>query len=218
MEATFRAYATTNWTTIALVFSLLLLSVARLLKPQQFLNFMMLLTSDKYLIIEQKQNKLSFSFHTALHLFQVISLGLFLYLLVSYLYSESYTENAILLLQVMTGYLLFVMSKYLIEKIIGVLISSESLINHYLFCKISYRNYLSIIFLPVNIVLLYAITPSTILLVIFSMLLLVGNLLTLFVIFKNHRSFIYENIFYFILYLCTLEIAPYFILYKLFEG
>ncbi|MDC3229281.1 DUF4271 domain-containing protein [Flavobacteriaceae bacterium] len=36
----------------------------------------------------------------------------------------------------------------------------------------------------------------------------------LFINYKNYRSLIFSNFFYFLLYICALEISPYLILYK----
>ncbi|WP_304138277.1 DUF4271 domain-containing protein [Mesonia mobilis] len=49
-------------------------------------------------------------------------------------------------------------------------------------------------------------------------MLVLTNIFSLLLIYRKNQSLITGNWFYFILYLCTLEIAPYFILYKVFTG
>ena len=59
---------------------------------------------------------------------------------------------------------------------------------------------------PINkeIILLYCITTIVI------------NAIALFYSYKTNGKLIITNFFYFILYLCALEISPYIILYKVF--
>jgi len=69
--------------------------------------------------------------------------------------------------------------------------------------------------LPINVLLLYAITPTKWLLIISIGLIILINSVGLVTTFKNHQKLILNNLFYFILYLCALEIGPYLILYKI---
>ncbi len=213
----FRENNANNWATIVLVVSLLILATARLLKENSFQRFIALLVSDKYLIIAQKQRPISSVFNMLLTLFQLLSLGLFIHIVVKQFYAISDGTDAILLLQVITICFLFTLGKFLVERIIGVVFSMETLMDEYLFCKLSYRNYLGMLVLPMNGLLLYAFPNSEIAVVIFGSVLILGNLLSLVLVFKMYSKLIFGQLFYFILYLCTLEIAPYYILYKLFE-
>ena len=84
------------------------------------------------------------------------------------------------------------------------------------FKKPTNKNYLGLVLLPLNIILVFAIQPNhTILYVIIGLLLLI-NLIGFISSFKTYQKLIINNIFYFILYLWALEIAPYIILHKLF--
>ena len=86
--------------------------------------------------------------------------------------------------------------------------------NDYLFQKITYKNYLGLILLPINILLIYVVTPSKSIFFVAISLLFIVNLMGFLESVKSHLSLIKSNLFYFILYLCALEIAPYLILYK----
>ena len=94
----------------------------------------------------------------------------------------------------------------------------DKLIDQYLFQKISYKNFIGLFLVPVNLILLFSITPSLIILYIIIFLLLIVNIMGLITTIKTHQSLIKRNLFYFILYLCTLEITPYVILYKVFNS
>ena len=217
MESILRVTNTANWATIILLVSLVLLATARALKEQSFQRFITLFVSNKYLIIEQKQQPLSSVFNILLTLFQILSLSVFIRLVIQQFYPDAGTTNSFILLQIIGICFLFTLGKLLVEKIIGVIFSSEALMDQYLFSKLSYRNYLGILLFPINVLLIYTFPTSQLLFIIIGIVLIVGNLLTLLLVFKMYSKLIFGQLFYFILYLCTLEIAPYYILYKLFE-
>ena len=83
--------------------------------------------------------------------------------------------------------------------------------------KTSYRNYIGLILLPVNIILIYSIEPTKMIIYIVLGLLLVVLLSGFFTTYKSYQKLILGNLFYFILYLCALEIGPYIILFKVFN-
>jgi hypothetical protein len=66
--------------------------------------------------------------------------------------------------------------------------------------------------LPFNIILFYYDFFQEI----FLGVLLNNNVLTYFISIKNYQNIIFGKLFYFILYLCALEIAPYYFMYYWF--
>ena len=111
---------------------------------------------------------------------------------------------------------LFILIKVLMERLIGSLFEIDKLVDSYLFQKISYKNYLGLLLLPINALLIFNVKSSLTIFYVAIGLLLVVNVIGLVTSFKTHLSVIKNNLFYFILYLCALEIAPYIILYKVF--
>jgi len=110
----------------------------------------------------------------------------------------------------------FILTKVLFERLIGSLFEIDKLIDQYVFQKISFKNYLGLLLLPINALLLYTFQPSLTMLYGVICFLLIINIIGLISSFKAHQSLIKGNLFYFILYLCALEIGPYVILYKVF--
>jgi hypothetical protein len=104
--------------------------------------------------------------------------------------------------------------KTCIEKLIGSIFDIETIINKYIFTKLSYRNFISLFLIVLNFIFYFSVEPTMLLLFIFSGLIVVLNLFILFINYKNYRSLIFSNFFYFLLYICALEISPYLILYK----
>jgi len=104
----------------------------------------------------------------------------------------------------------------LLERLIGSLFEIDQLIDNYIFQKISYKNYIGLLLLPINALLIFSVTPSRQIIFLVLSILLIISVIGLITSFKSHQSLIKKNFFYFILYLCALEIAPYIILYKVF--
>ena len=216
MDYITREVLSTHWLTLTIVLAITTLTVAKVVRPQRFYLFLTLIGSNKYVTKGKKQQRITRPFTILLTIFQTLSISLFLYLSSAEIFQ--YQEpSSLLLLQIILLYPLFMISKMLIEKIIGVIFSIEPMMNHFLYCKLSYRNYLGILLLPVTIILIYTIpTTRTLYLTVLAIAIL-AHILMLTASYRLYQKIILENLFYFILYLCALEIAPYYILYKLFE-
>lgn len=198
-----------------LVLVFVLLVVAKYTFSQRFAHFSMLFATDKYLLLKGKDPNLFHPFNIVMFAINVISAGLFIY--VFFLtFSESVPQRPkVLFLRIITAYATFVLLKFSLEKIIADVISVNQKMNYYLFYKLSYRNFMSIVLLPVSIFLIYVWEPSRLALYIILGLILLMNFITLASIFRKNTQYIFSHWFYFILYLCALEIGPYYILYKL---
>jgi hypothetical protein len=154
-------------------------------------------------------------FTIALFLVQIISFAFFIQLSLSYFGYASKTDW-ILYLQIITFLIYFVLSKFLIEKIIATAFDIDEFIEHFNLQKVIYRTYMGLFILPINVILFYYdnISRSVPLLIIGIMLTV--NTFVYFVSVKNHQNLIFSKLFYFILYLCALEIAPYYFMYYWF--
>ena len=215
MEIVIRKIVDNDWITLLMIACFSLLAAIKLINSVRFSEFIMLFNTNKYIVLHHKGNRLSSFFNAILILVQVLSISLFIYLCVDVLQWQTDTINMLFYFKIASLYLFVVVSKILVEKIISTIFSIETLIEDYLFYKISYRNFLGVILLPLNLVFIYTLMPSKIVLIILIVSLLILNLIMLFSVYKKNENIILNHLFYFILYLCTLEIAPYFILYKL---
>jgi len=101
----------------------------------------------------------------------------------------------------------------LIEKIIAVAFDFEEIIEQYNLQKVNYRTYISLCLLPINMLLYYADNLSIYTIYLLISLVVVANIVSYLNSLKIYQKFIIGKLFYFILYLCTLEIAPYYFVY-----
>ena len=71
--------------------------------------------------------------------------------------------------------------------------------------------------LPVNIVLYYTNIMNTYSIITVMIILLIINVVTYLLSLKNYQNLLLSKLFYFILYICTLEIAPYYFIYYVYR-
>jgi len=201
-----------DWAIILFVVSFALIAVTKSIFENRFSEFSRLMVSDKYIKIYRDTSQLMSWFNIILFVVQMISLAFFIQLILHFYGYVSKTDG-IIYIQIITFLSVFVLSKFLIEKIIATLFDIEEFEEQFNLHKVSYRTYLSLLLLPVNIVLFYNNNPSETLILSIITAVLIINLLTYLVSLKNYQNLLLAKIFYFILYLCTLEIAPYYFMY-----
>ncbi|MAO11222.1 MAG: DUF4271 domain-containing protein [Flavobacteriaceae bacterium] len=203
-----------DWVAVTLVICLLVITLAKHLYPREFQQFITLPISDKYFLVQGKTQQIVHLFNVLLFIAQILSVSLFIFLFFQILQPETVQTNKYLFVQICTAYFVFVCVKFSIEKIIGTAFSLDTVINSYLFQKLSYRNLIALFIFIINLFLYYIIEPTGTILLLFAAIIIVFNGIALFYSYKTNRNLIMSNFFYFILYLCALEISPYFILYK----
>ena len=209
-----RSIESNDWVTILLTGCFILFAVVKYAYPKRFNAFVMLPLNDKYFFVQGKNDTLAHPFNGLLFASQVISFSLFIFLLLNLKSPATYKTMPWLFLKVCIACSFFILSKIKNEKIIGFIFNIDSLVNRYLYEKLSYRNLLGIVVFIVNLMFVYTIEPSRTTVLVFLVVLLILNLFILFNSYKSFGKAILSNFFYFILYLCALEIAPYLILYK----
>lgn len=215
MEYSFRNIENWDWFTLVLVGIFAILSVTRYLYPRRFHEFLLLPISDKYFKLQGKGYKIKHLFNAMLFSVQVLSFSLFFYLFLSISNPSLIQENQWLFIQIATGFSVFVLVKFFSEKIIAHIFNIEGLINGYLYEKFSYVSLISLLVLIGNVVFFFTLKPFKTLLIAFSIVLAGLYIISLISSFKRNWIVILRHFFYFILYLCALEIAPYVILYQL---
>lgn len=207
-----RVLVNKDWATILFVLAFIIIAANKSIFTVRFQEFLKLGLSDKYNKIYRDTSNLLDWFTILMFFIQIISYSFFILLLLSY-FQYSKLDNYITYIQIFTFLFVFILSKYLIEKIIGTTINAENFVEQFNLIKVNYRAFLGLIILPVNIILYYNQTPEKIVLYIIIGVFLIYNMLTYYFLLKTYQKYILSKLFYFILYLCTLEIAPYYFMY-----
>ena len=210
MQYVERPIISLDWITLVLVGCIVVLALLKGAYPNRFDSFIKLPFSKNYFISKGRTEEIKHPFNLLLFVIQVLSISLFVYLF----FSEESKSNPFLFIQIIIGFVTLVIVKISIEKIIGNIFSIEKIIDQYVLEKLTYRNLLAIILLVFNIIFYFTVNPSSTVLIVITGVFGVLNLIFIYFSLKKHRSLLFGNFFYFLLYLCTLEISPYFILYK----
>lgn len=208
-----RDYITYEWFTILTVLGIFAIATAKYLNTLRFNDFISIIGNSKYLKIYSKDQKFIDPFDGLLFINLTFSGSIFLFFVYSSFVSPL-TFELVSFLKLLLAVATIVIIKTLLERLIASLFEIDSIVDAYLFQKITFLNYSGLVLIVTNLLLLYASTDSKIVIITsFSVILLI-NLIGFITSFKNHQKTINPNFFYFLLYLCALEIAPYILLYK----
>ncbi|GEP51511.1 DUF4271 domain-containing protein [Flavobacterium noncentrifugens] len=205
-----------DWATVIFVVALVLIAIVRTAFESRFNDFSKLIASDKYIKVYRDSSNLMSGFTIVLFLVQLVSLAFFIQLTLNVFGYVSKTDW-IVFIQIFTFLSVFVLSKFLIEKIIATAFNIEEFTEQFNLQKVSYRTYIGLVILPIDLILFYNNNLSKIIIFTTIIIVLITNLVTYLFSLKNYQNIIFGKLFYFILYLCALEIAPYYFMYYWFS-
>lgn len=215
MEALERYTVSHDWVTLLLLLVMVILVATKYAFPQRFSYFVMLFATDKYLLLKGKNPNIFHPFNLLFFSINIIIVALFVHIFYPSIFSEVPDRPKILYLRIATAYTAFILLKFSFEKILANILSIDKKMDYYLFYKLSYRNFMALVLLPVCMAFIYIWEPSILAFYTSIGILLLMNFITVASIYRKNQQYILGHWFYFILYLCALEIGPYFILYKL---
>ncbi|MBF4493782.1 DUF4271 domain-containing protein [Flavobacterium sp. JLP] len=201
-----------DWATLLFVVAFAIVAMTKSAYETRFSEFSKLIISDKYAKIYRDGN-LKSSFTVGLFFVQVISFAFFIQLTMHIFDDTVEKTDYILFIQIATFLLYFILAKFLIEKIVATSFNIDDFVDLFNLQKVTYRTYIGVLILPINAILFYYDNiPKTIPLAIIGVSLCI-SVYSYFISIKTYQNVIIGKLFYFILYLCALEIAPYYFLY-----
>ena len=201
-----------DWATFLFMLAFAAVAITKSAYENRFSEFTKLIFSDKYVKIYRDVSHLKSSFTIALFFVQIVSYSFFI-LLTMHIFGYALKTDWMLFIQIATFLTYFILAKYLIEKIIGTCFNIDEFVDLFNLQKATYRTYIGILILPVNAVLFYRDDISESLPLAIIGVSLCISMFSYFISIKTYQNTIISKLFYFILYLCTLEIAPYYFLY-----
>lgn len=212
MEPIIRTIGTEDWITFILVASLFFVVVAKSFFYQRFTHFIILPFNNKYIFMYNKKDRLINWFHIFFTLFQLLNLSLFIYLARRILLEGQDNAYPFIFILILGLLALYLGIKVFLQLFNSFIFNSGGQIGELIFKKLTYLNYSGIVMFFANVLLTYAVKDSKTLIYISLALILLINLIGWVTVLRNHQKLITSNFFYFILYLCALEIAPFVII------
>ncbi|OIV43399.1 DUF4271 domain-containing protein [Flavobacterium johnsoniae] len=201
-----------DWATALFVLTFAVVAITKSAYETRFTEFSKLIFSDKYAKIYRDNSHMKSSFTVGLFFVQVISFAFFIQLTMNTFGHASKTDW-VLFIQIATFLLYFILAKYLIEKIVATSFNIDDFVELFNLQKVTYRTYIGVLILPINAILFYYDNIPTIVPLAIIGISLCISLYSYFISIKTYQNVIIGKLFYFILYLCALEIAPYYFLY-----
>ena len=204
-----------DWATLLFVLCFVVLAIVKSLFEVQFNEFLKLPFSKKYTSTYKDTSNLYSTFTISLFFVQLISFSFLIQIILSY---YDYTEKAnwITFIQIFTTLFVAILIKFYIEKIVATIFEIEDFLDIFNLKKVTFRTYIGLIFLPIVILLYYNDFLSIGIISTFLVIIGIGMIYFYFLSILTYQKLILSRMFYFILYLCTLEIGPYYMLYHWF--
>lgn len=213
LEAIERVVVSKDWITIMLLIAVTLLILNRLKSSDRYYKLKNLLVNNTYINSYSKANPLLFNSFSIIFLTVYIIVISFLLFTAIYLFEpKAASFDFLFFLKILLIVCFFIGIRLVLGVLLGVLFEKERTQKYFTFLKASYLSNYSLIMLPLVAVNFYlnSIFYSYFLLVVAVLLFLYYYVLLI----KNNQSLVFGKSFYFILYLCTLEIAPFVIMAK----
>lgn len=200
----------TDWASLLFLLLVITVTLSKALFRNKFNEFSKVLISNKYFNKYTENPKINVWFDSFLMVNQLASYSFFILLLLDH-FSISNKHNF---------YQFLIILIYMIGLKIGLFVAGHAIsfifelsqkFALFHFQKNSYKNLISIYLIPINLILYYnEVSISTLIYLLLSLFLIVNGIGFLKSV-KSQLQTRLSSIFYFFLYLCTLEIAPYII-------
>lgn len=211
MQALEKIVINRNWITLIILLLLIFIVLLKSLNKDRLKGFVFVFFNKNFITTEADDNPSFFNgFNLLLFLFSTITLSLIISFLLdtkSYLFDTSFSSFLIVFTIVLSYFLLKKFLEFLLVRLF--LIQKQLLF--YTISKTSYLYTISFVLFIVYILTVYSALKASVLLY-STLFLLVIRFIAHIVI---NKKLIFSKLFYFILYICALEIAPLFLLFKL---
>ncbi len=208
MNPIYRSTTYLDWMTLILLFCLVLLVLGKYLFKTSFFNFIILPFNNKYITLNKKKGKLFYGFHLIMSVFQIANLSLFLFISRNIFFGQHLTTSPEFYVVVIMGILIFLLVKTVLQIGNGYFFENNELMTDIIFEKLTYFNYGGLIAFLGNVLVIYVFPGDKSIIYLIFLLLIGINGIGIIKILRTHQKLIISNTFYFILYLCTLEISP----------
>ena len=202
--------------TVIILSLIIIITLIKYNNHKKFNSLLKIFWNSSYLKKYKYEKITYYPFDYFLQINFVISLSLFISIYNIIHNGDRLSFNFLEFLDIIQIIVAFLVLKNLTELVISWFFNIQWLTNLYLNEKINYNSLIGLIILPINVLILYFFNPSINVLFIFIYIILLLKLAAYINSFILHQKTIKKSWFYFILYLCTLEIIPYLLLYNFF--
>lgn len=208
-----RDFVSNDWYIVFCLVSLVVILMAKKIDAQRFSAFLKLFGNNNYLRIYLKEHSFFDRFDSLLFINFCINIVVFGCIGYQFVF-EPVTMNLLKFSQLFSFVAVVVLLKIGLELFLGYVLDLRTLFNILTFQQISSYNFIGLILLPLNAFIVFGVNFAPLAIILTMVLILLIVVVGMTKTVQSNLNILLNNFFYFILYLCTLEIGPYLILYK----
>ena len=204
-----RDYILFDGFTIIILLNIIIVTIAKTLNNSKFKQFLLIYLNNSFLKFSSNDNSFLSSFNSLLNVNYIISLSVYISILISYnLHGFNNNFEISIFFTTLIFIIAFIYTKYLIEILIGWAFNIRKFVVSFNLQKNSFNKLIGIIMILLNSLAIYSF-PNSVTFTNISIFLVISlYLIGLYKVIRLNDNLILSNMFYFILYLCTLEIVP----------
>ena len=197
---------------ISSLLSLLIILIVKSINRRRFSDLIRLFTNSNYLRIYLKEHRFLDVFDFILFFNFIINCTAYAYVLYgSFINLIEISTNKFATISI--AIIIFLALKLILKLLTGYLFDLHKTISILIFQQVSTINFIGIILLPINLLLVFGLNFDFIWMIISIVLIATTILIGMLKTIQTNLNFVLSNFLYFILYICTLEIGPYVIIY-----
>ena len=204
-----REYILFDGFTIIILLNIIIVTIAKALNNSKFKQFIFIYLNNSFLKFSTSNNSFLSSFNSLLNINYLISMSVYISILLYY--SPSGTNNNFdisIFFKTLFFVAVFIYTKYLFEILVGWSFNIRKFIIAFNLQKNSFNKLIGIIIILFNSLSIYSFPGSITFIKITIFFVISLYLIGLYKVIRLNDNLILSNMFYFILYLCTLEIVP----------
>lgn len=209
MEWTLVTVSHKDWISLIFVLILGVMAFIKAYHAFRFREFLNLLTNNKYIIIFNKRERSGVFFTTSLLVVQWVILSIAIWRIMRFFRMEISFYAVPEQYLIMIGVALFILLKIAFQRLISYVFDMDTFSRSYLFVRLSYSNYAALILVLLLFVNIYAMELNIYMFAFSLIVFLYIQVLGLVSFAKLYKSQLGTYWYYFVLYLCAFEIAPY---------
>ena len=204
-----RDYILFDGFTIIILLNIIIVTIAKALNNSKFKQFIFIYLNNSFLKFNTNNNSFLSSFNSLLNINYLVSLSVYISIIISYSsYGINNNFEISIFFKTLLIIIVFVYAKYLIELLVGWAFSISKFIVTFNLQKNNFNKLIGIIIILLNSLAIYSF-PNSMTFIKMSIFFVISlYLIGLYKVIRLNDNLILSNMFYFILYLCTLEIVP----------
>ena len=205
-----------DWITIVFLIILIVLAIQKFLFANKQLHTnVFLLKKSKLASYFSKEKNIFFNLYQVLSfIVQLLSISLLLYFLTDIFDVKTADNDLKLYLKIILGVGLYFLIRFVVGSFLATIFNFETLHKKIFYEKTSFLNNLILWLLPFLVLTSYAKDFGVFFLKFTFVIFIILAIIRYVILIVNNNKLVFNHLFYFILYICVLEIAPLVIIIK----